>query len=236
MRAREPVGMTLPLLAVPFIAGALVAGSVVPAAHADSTPAVTAKSSLSAIQAAGDAATAKRVTSLQSAIARATANKSISDADRTTVLATLNADLAAMPTLKATIDGDTTAAQAYADYRTIFTTYRVYAVAIPQSLVAAAADGLTTTAIPKLQAAAKDLAGRIGSHTELQPKLDDMNAQIATAQSDTNGLAAAALAVTPAQFDADSAAMKDQRSKLTAALAAVKQASADGHAIVQGLK
>lgn len=228
--------MTLPLLAIPFVAGALVVGSVVPAAHADSTPSMGPKSSLAAIQAAGDAATAKRVTSLQAAIARTTANKQISDADRATVLATLNADLAAMPTVKAAIDADTTASQAYADYRTIFTQYRVYAVAIPQAMVAAGADGLTTTAIPKLQKVAADLAGRVAAHPDLQPKLDDMNAQIATAQSDTNGLAAAALAVTPASFDADSSVMADLRSKLRAAVAAAKQAAADGHAIVAGLK
>ncbi|MFW8745501.1 hypothetical protein, partial [Mesorhizobium japonicum] len=105
-----------------------------------------------------------------------------------------------------------------------------------QAMVAAGADGLTTTAIPKLQKAAADLSGRIAGHPELQPKLDDMNAQIATAQSDTNGLAAAALAVTPASFDADSSVMADLRSKLRAAVAAAKQAAADGHAIVAGLK
>lgn len=228
--------MTLPLLAIPFVAGALVLGSVVPAAHADGTPAVTATSSLAAIQAAGDAATTKRVASLQAAISRATSNRQISDADRATVLATLNGDLTAMPTIKAAIDADTTAAQAYADYRTIFTQHRVYAVAIPQAMVAAGADGLTTTAIPKLQKAASDLAGRISGHPELQPKLDDMNAQIATARSDTNGLAASALAVTPAAYDANSSVMTDLRTKLRSAVAAAKQAAADGHAIVSGLK
>jgi hypothetical protein len=233
------------IITVAATTGALALGSLVgaapalAAAPADDRP--TAHSSLSIIQQAGAAATAKRITSLNTGIGKVNASSRLTSADKSTVLGTLNADLAGMQSLQAKIAADTTAATAWTDYKSIFTDYRVYAVALPQSFIAAAADGLTGTAIPKLQSAEDRISAYFAAHPdkvtpELQAKLADMQAKTADAVSKTSGLAAAALAVTPAAYNANHAVLADDRAAARAAVADVKAAAQDGRAIVQALK
>lgn len=227
-------------------AGALTLGSLACAAPAlasasDGSPTPTAHSSLSAIQQAGAAATAKRITSLNTGIGKVNSTKTLSSADKSTVLATLNADLSGMQSLQSKIAGDTVAATAWADYRSIFTEYRVYAVGLRQSYIAAAADGLTGTGIPKLQSAEAKISAFFASHPDkvtpdLQAKLADMQAKTADAASKTSGLAAAALAVTPAAYNANHAVLTDDRTAVRAALADAKAAVQDGRAIRAALK
>ena len=220
--------------------GSLACALPATAATSDGTP-VTAHSSLAAIQQAGAAATNKRIASLNTGISKVNSTKTLSSADKSTVLATLNNDLSGMKTLQAKIAGDTTAATAWTDYRSIFTEYRVYAVGLQQSFIAAAADGLTDTAIPKLQSAAAKISTYFAAHPDkvtpdLQAKLADMQAKTADAASKTTGLAAAALAVTPAAYNANHAILTDDRAAARAALADSKAAAQDGRAIAAALK
>jgi len=234
------------ILTVAAAAGALTLGSLACAAPAlastaDGTPTPTAHSSLSAIQQAGAAATSKRIASLTTGIGKVNATTKLSAADKSTVLGTLNGDLSAMQGLQTKIAADTNAATAWTDYRSIFTQYRVYAVALPQSYIAAAADGLTDTAIPKLQSAASKISAAFASHPDkvtpdLQAKLADMQAKTADAASKTSGLAASALAVTPASYNANHAILTDDRAAVRAALADTKAAAQDGRAILAVLK
>ncbi|HSN10508.1 MAG TPA: hypothetical protein VLS51_00155 [Propionibacteriaceae bacterium] len=210
-------------------------------AFAAGTPAVDGHSSLAQIQAAASTATSDRITSLKTAIGKVNANKSLTSADRTTVLATFNADITAMGTLEAKIAADTTAATALSDYREIFTGYRVYAVAIPQAFEAAAGDRLTGTAIPKLQAAHDKLAANLAAHPTkwtdaMKAQLKDMQDKINDASSHANGLAARALAVTPAAYNADKTVVKDIRADVKTAVSDAKAAAADGHALVTALR
>ena len=234
------------IITVAAAAGALTLGSLVGAAPAlastsDGSPTPTAHSSLSVIQQAGAAATAKRITSLNTGIGKVNATKTLSSADKSTVLGTLNTDLAGMQSLQAKIAADTSAATAWTDYRSIFTDYRVYAVALKQSYIAAVADGLTDTAIPKLQSAAAKISAYFASHPDkvtpdLQAKLTDMQAKTADAVSKTSGLAAAALADTPAAYNANHAVLTDDRAAARDALADSKAAAQDGRAIAAALK
>ena len=229
-----PLLITVPLL----LTGALVTGVAAPAlADGTPSPAPTAHhaASLSDIQAKGAAATSKRITSLNAAITKVGAAKGITDADRSTVLTTLKGDLSAMTSLATKIAADTTTTQAAADVRSIYTQYRVYAVALPQARIAATADRLTGVTIPRLQAAASKLGPKVSGDSGLQSKLDDLNSQLTTAQSDTSGLAAAALKVTPSAYNADHTAMSSLRDKAKSAVAAVKAAAADAKAIRQGI-
>ncbi len=228
-------------LATVTVAGcALAVGTAVPA-FATTTPTVNGHSTLAQIQAAAATMTSDRVTSLNTAIGKVNANKSLTPSDRTTILGRLNTDLSAMGSLEAKIAADTTVPTALADYRSIFTTYRVYAVVIPQSFEAAAGDGLTDTAIPKLQSAhdklAADLAANPSKWTDaMKAQLSDMQAKIDDASSHANGLAAHALAVTPAAYNADKTVITSIRAQLTTALTDTKAAAADGHAIVAARK
>jgi hypothetical protein len=210
-------------------------------AFAAGTPTVDGHSSLAQIQAAASTATSDRITSLKTAIGKLDANTSLTSADRATVLATFNADVTAMGSVESKIAADTTAATALSDYHDIFTGYRVYAVALPQALEAAAGDRLTATAIPKLQSAHDKLAADLAAHPTkwtdaMKAQLNDMASKISDASGHANGLAARALAVTPAQYNANKTLITSIRADLKTAVGDTKAAAADGHALVTALK
>jgi hypothetical protein len=219
------------------LAAALVTCSALPAMAATPAP-----RSLATVQAKGKAATEARITSLDTAIPKVTANAYLSSADRSAILGTLNADLAAMQSLQAKIAADADIATAQADAQSIFTGYRVYAVAIPQSFYAASADGLTDSAIPALLTAQKALQAALAGPDKAKdtPAIDaqmtDLANQIATAQASSAGVSAFALSVTPAAYDANHGIWGDTRAKVKTAAQAAKAASADAKAVKAALQ
>ncbi|MGV8909690.1 MAG: hypothetical protein ACOH1Y_11970 [Propionicimonas sp.] len=220
----------------------LVAGAVAPAIAAGTPPVSPAPRSLADIQAAGAKQTSERTASLTTAISKVTASTQLSSADRTTILATLNGDLTGMSAVASAIAADSTVKQASAHFKSIFTTYRVYAVALPQAHFAAAADGLEASAIPKLTAAQQKLSAALAgkyaakSTPALQAALADMATQIATAQTSLSGLAATALAATPAAYNANHAVLTPVRQSLATAAAAIKRARSDAKTVLAALK
>lgn len=196
---------------------------------------------LTQIQADGAAKTAQRVASLTTGIRAITADTHLSSGDKSTILSTLNSDLDSMKSVQSKIAADTTKSEASADYKTIFTTYRVYAVALPQSRYAAATANLDSVAIPRLTDVHGRLAARLAgkdaskSTPALQADLTDMSSQITSASTSLSGLAAAVLAVTPAQYNSNHDILKALKQKLTAARAALKQARQDAKAVVAAL-
>jgi hypothetical protein len=221
---------------------ALVAGTCAPAFADGSTATPIGHRTLVGIQNSASIKTTARIGALNTAIAKINAATDITAADRTTILGVLNADVAGMNTVEAKIEADTTVATAAADYTTIFTTYRVYAVAIPQARFAAAADRMTGSAIPKLSDAEAKLAAALAgpdaskSTPALQAELTDMQNQIAAATSGLNGVSAAALAVTPADYNANNSVLSPERNAVGAAIAAVKKAAADGQNILAAIQ
>jgi hypothetical protein len=222
---------------------ALVAGSCAPAfADGTSTPAPAGGKTLAAIQANAKVKTTARIGALNTAIAKITAAQDISSSDRATILATLGGDLAGMNTVEATIDADTTVATAAADYKTIFTGYRVYAVAIPQSRLAAAADRMTSTTVPKLTDAQSKLSAALAgpdaskSTPALLADLADMSSQIAAAGTALNGIAAESLAVTPSAYNSNHSVLAAIRTAVTTAIADLKKASTDGKTVLAAIK
>jgi hypothetical protein len=210
-------------------------------AFAAGPPAVDGHSSLAQIQAAASTATSDRITSLKTAIGKVDANTSLTSGDRAKVLATFNADVTAMGSLESKIAADTTVATALSDYHDIFTGYRVYAVALPQGFEAAAGDRLTATTIPKLQSAHDKLAANLAAHPTkwtdaMKAQLTDMASNISDASGHANGLAGRALAVTPAQYNANKTVITAIRGDLKTAVGDTKAAAADGHALVTALK
>ncbi|HEX4444097.1 MAG TPA: hypothetical protein VHZ81_11040 [Galbitalea sp.] len=226
-------------------AAALVVGSCVPAfadSTSPSTPSAGAGKNLAAIQAAAKTRTGERIAKLGAAIAKVNAAKGLTSSDRSTILGTLNGDVAGMNTVEAKIAADTTVASAAADFATIFTTYRVYAVALPQARIAAAADRMTETTIPRLSAAqsrlAAALAGKDASKSTpaLQADLTDMQSKISAATDALDGVSASALAVTPADFNSNHSVLAAARSSVKTAVTDLKAATADGKTIRTAIK
>ena len=223
---------------------ALVVGASAPAlaASTDSTDSAKHPHTLAEIQASAKVKTDKRIASLTSAIARVTANKQVSDADRAAILETLNHDLSGMHDVEAKIAADTSVATAATDYATIFTGYRVYAVALPQSHFAAAADRMTSTAVPRLTDAQKKLSAALSgkyaskSTPELQADLADMTTQIDAASALLDGLAAKSLAVTPADYNSNHDVLSPIRTSIKTAIADLNKARADAKTVLAAIK
>lgn len=223
-------------------AAALTLGTCVPAFASTSTPAPKTPRTLASVQAKAATATSDREAKLTAAIAKLTAAKGMNSGDQATLLGRLNADLAGMKSTEAKIAADTTLAAATADFKTVFTTYRVYAVAIPQARIVAAVERATSLGLPRLTAQQTKLAGLLAgkdsgkSTPALQADLTDMQTQIAFATSALNGVAAEALAITPADFNASHSVVSSIRTSVKAAIADVRKAQADRKAIVSALR
>ena len=194
---------------------------------------LAAPRTLSSVQALGAAATAARISALDTAIPKVTANVYLSAIDKDHVLGTLNGDRSAMVTLGSKIAADTDLAVATADFRSIFTGYRIFAVAIPQSFFAAAASSLEDSAIPALQAAQAKLAAAIDGPLASKdtPAIDaamaDLATQISTARKSISGVSALALSVTPGRFNTDHEILAPMRASVKTATAAAKKARVD---------
>lgn len=213
--------------------------AVTPAAFADTS---SSSSTLSNIKSRAAAAITTRTTALQSAISAAQSNKFLTSSDRTTILATLNSDLSGLNALAPVIQADSTVAQARTDYQSIFTKYRVFALALPQARFAAAADDLTGTVTTRLTDAQtrleKLLAGPDASKdsSTVQAAMTDLGSRISGIASDTNGLSATVLAFTPSDWNANHELLSPAKTKLQDARSDAKSARQDIKTVVQAIR
>lgn len=195
---------------------------------------------LQQVQAAGAKATASRITKLNAAISKVTADTTIASGDRGALLSTLHTDLSGMQQLQSKIAADTSAPQARTDYTTIFRQYRVIAVALPQERIVRGADRVDAKVLPRLQAVETKLADRIAKKSDAsqaaKTALTDLQQQISTVQSDAQGLSTAALAVTPSQYNHSHTVMSSLRIKAKALRTAVKAAQKDVRTIRHDLR
>jgi len=242
---KATAGLSTAAVVLVGLAGTALADTGSPAVSSASptaTPTAPHGKSLAAIQAAAAAAIAKRLASLSVSINDVNNNTEITPADKTTLLATLNGDVTGLTALGVTIAGDTTAKQAASDYSTIFTSYRVYALALPQVRFAAAADDMTVTVLPKLTDAQTKLAALLagvdsGKNTpQVQAWMADLATQITAIGTETNGLSATVLAYTPAQYDANHALLAPARASLAISRDDIKTARSDVANVMKALK
>jgi hypothetical protein len=239
---------TCATIAVVGLAGSAGASAATPAPTAPSSTspapatASAAAAKLATIQAAAKLAVANRTTALNDAIPEVSANKVITDADRATLLTTLNSDLNAITALGPKIAADSTVAQASTDYRTIFTGYRVFALALPQVRYAEAADDLAGGVVTNLSAAQSTLAGLLAgpdsakNSAAVQAEMSDLGHQISAITAATNGLSATVLADTPAQYDANHNLLSPARAAVTGARADAKTARSDVADVLKALQ
>jgi hypothetical protein len=174
------------------------AGTLAGAATTASPP------SLSGLQAKAAAAISLRVGDLNAAIAKVNAAQRLGS-DSAALTAYLQAPIAPLQALGQKIAGDTVESTAATDYASIFTNFRVLALALPASHIAGAADQIDVTTIPKLTALATKAATRVtlANQAVLQPLINDLHGQITAAANATAGIAATELAATPAEWNAN---------------------------------
>ena len=209
---------------------------------AGSASAATGKT-LADVQQLAAAAIIARLTALGAASGAVGANKWMTTADKSSATGIINSDTAGLTALGAKIQSDTTVAQATADYRTVFTGYRVYLLALPQIRLAAANDDLTLGAIPRLSDAQTRLEKLLSGPDEskdtaqVQAAMADLAKQIAGAQAALSGVSSQTLlSYTPAQFNADTSILASARAALGTARGDLKAARADVTTVLEAIK
>jgi hypothetical protein len=181
------------------------------------------------------------ITKLQARVAGAAA---LTAADRAALHSQLAADTSGLAALRTQIDHETNVGALRADLEKIVTDFRVYLLMAPKAADVIAADnGLAAvirlgTLSTKLQARI-DAAHAAGKEvTRAQSDLDAMNAKVAQVSPLVQGVPAAVLPLTPAQFNGGTAApiLASSRTSLQAGRGLLAGARADARACVAALK
>jgi hypothetical protein len=159
----------------------------------------------------------------------------------------LAADKAGLTALDATIQAETDRAAAVAEYKQIFTHYRIYWLETPKAREVVACDRITDAAA-KLTALQAKIQGRVDEAeasgkdvTAAQTALDDMGAGIASAttaanQADDSVIGLRADMGDRSVLDANKAALQAGRASLRSAFADLQAARQDARAAVDALK
>jgi hypothetical protein len=221
-------------VAVLTSAAALAAGGAMAAGAA--TPAATPQT-LSDIQSKAARAISLRANDLNAAISKVNADWRLGS-DNAALVAYLQADIAPLQALGQKIAGDTSESTAAADYATIFTNYRVFALVLPAVHIAGGSDQIDVTTVPTLTAVATKAASHLNSANRalLQPLINDLNAQITAATNTTAGVSATVLAYTPSEWNANHDLLASGHSSVQSARNDIAKADADVKQIAAVLK
>ncbi|MHB8438326.1 MAG: hypothetical protein ACYDD4_04090 [Acidimicrobiales bacterium] len=239
---RRTLGKATAIVALIGTIGVSATGAAYGATTSSPPSSTSGTSSISTLKAKAASAISKRLTDLGKAVSAVNANSVISATDKSTLLATLNGDTSGLTALGTKIQGDSTRSDVVADYKTIFTGYRVYLLALPQVRFAAACDDITDKIVPRLTDAQNKLQSLLsgadsGKNTpSVQAAMADLATQIGNITSSISGLSGTVLAITPAQYDANHGVLSAPKSSLLAARSDVKTARSDVETVVAALK
>lgn len=205
------------------------------------TPGANQANRLQLIISKSDSAIAQRLTSLQDASTKINGLVKLSSAQKTQFTGEITTDINGLTSLKTKIDADTDVTTARADYKTIFTTYRIYAEFLPQVHLLVASDTMDVTA-DKLSDLATKLQARIqaaGNPSNLTSLLSDMQAKIADARTQYSNVQSQVTSLTPQSYDNDptgtTATLKNARSEIQTGASDLKAALADAKQIISSL-
>ncbi len=202
----------------------------------------TGSATLAGIKTRAASAISARLTSLGQTIPAVNTNRWLTSTDKSSLISILEADQSDLSALGPKIQADATVAQARADYESIFLNYRVYALALPQVRLAAAADAITGTVLPRLADAQTRLAALLAgpdaskNTPALQSAMSDLSSKIRAVSTASSGLAANVLALTPAQYDANHTILAQPREMILTARADIVAAHADVTTVLRALK
>lgn len=202
---------------------------------------------LSRIITRGDAAISRRIDSLNALSTRIEGWKNASETEKSSLSAQVQAQISSLTALKAKIDAGTDATATRNDERSIYGSYRIYALIIPQGYIVASADrivtiaGMMTSVTATLQAkvtAAQDGGKDVAA---LQSSLTDANAKIADAGVQAQAAQSAVASLAPDDGSAsvaasNKAAITSARAKIKVATDDLKAARGDIQSVIKGLK
>jgi hypothetical protein len=213
------------------------------APKATATPSAAANAQhLANLQTKGSTEIARRIANLTSAQAKLDASTKLSPADKSALDGQITAELAGLNTLKTKLAAETTIAPARLDVTAIVSDYRVYVLMLPKVRLVATTDRFNqvesqlTALASKLQTKvdAQKAAGK--DVTAAQTALTDLTAKTTDATTKTSGIVAPLLAIQPADYNANHAALTAYRTTLQAAHADIVAARSDAITVVAALK
>ena len=245
--------MTL-LIALSFglitLAPAFAAAQTGVSATVSASGAASAGTALTAAQtkaiSRADTEITRRITALTDLNTRIQAMQKVTDSFKTSVTSSITSEINSLTTLKQKIDADTDSATLKTDIQSIATSYRVFALALPQGRIAAAADrqvtlvSMMTTLGSKLQARI-NAAGQAGADTTaLTAALTDMATKLKDAQTKAEGAVTSTASLSPDNGDktlmaSNTAALKQARTDLKTGESDLVAARKDVTTIVTGL-
>ncbi len=196
---------------------------------------------LAYVKAKAAAAISLRESALQAAVLAVGSNLSLAPADRASLQSISNGQAAALATLATTIQADPTVVQADADYTAIFLNFRVFVLVLPQVRLAASADDLTATVIPRLTDAQGRLEALLSGFDSakdsaaVQAARSDLAKQISVMTTATSGVATQVLGYHPGDWNGNHAILDAPIAALVRARAAATAARGDIKAIVTAL-
>jgi hypothetical protein len=166
----------------------------------------------------------------------------LTDADRRSLLTTIDDDTTGLTALKAKIDNDTDLATARADVKSIVTAYRVYVLLEPKVHLVRAADASSAlgdafgTLATKLQTRI-DAAKQAGKDvTAAQAALDDLQAKVADATGKAAPIPGQVVPLTPAGYPGNRPTLVAARGTMLLVKADYEAARTDAKNVVNALR
>lgn len=189
----------------------------------------------------------RRVEALSKMQNRVTDMKRLSESERSDFEAAITAQVNTLTELKTKIDADTSTTTLKEDVQSITKSYRIFALILPQTAIAAAVDRVesivaTATDISAKLATRISAANAAGHDTAtMSASLTDMNAKIQDAKTQAGAALSATVSLQPDNGDktlmaANTAALKDAHAKIKAAETDLKAAKADAESIAKNLR
>lgn len=205
-----------------LLSGSLL-GTVAPVTATSTTtstsgPCATARAAYKASEtvangiALGDCMITQRLTYLSKASSGLSSDKTLTAADSAALTTILSNDTNGLTSLEATLNAQTTLAGVQSDLSAIVRNYHVFRLAARQVALVRSADAVSAavsnyaTVNSRLEARIQAAAARGRKTSAASAELAIMNRTVSAAASDVSGLSARVLALTPAEFDAHTAA------------------------------
>jgi hypothetical protein len=200
------------------------------------------KAKLQKIISRGDQEIARRLDSLSKLVSKINAATKLTDADKATLTAEVNATISGLNTLKAKLDAETTVAAARADVQSIYTEYRVYALVTPKVSLTKVADDQQVaeqklqTLIQKFQTRLNAAKAKGKNVSALEAVLNDMIQKVNASASVSGAVQAKVIGLQPTDYNNDHAILSGTSAQLKTAHADNVAAYNDAKQIVAGLK
>jgi hypothetical protein len=199
------------------------------------------------ISARSDSAINLRIDDLNKLNNRIQTMRNVTVAEKTAFSSEVQTNINGLTALKTKIDADTVTAITLADEKSIFTSYRIYALVIPQGYIIASADRVNTI-VEMMTVVSAKLAVRIANEqaagknvSPLQTSLTDLNLKIADAKIQALAIVTKVSTLVPdqgdkAQLEANTATLKSARSTMKLGRSDLESARVDIRNIIKGLK